>query len=66
MSCRLVFSQILLNMCHLLVRRCTDPFWGCILKRAGFSDEERLVESRVYIPTYLPVACEEDGDSFLL
>jgi hypothetical protein len=31
-----------------------------------YSDEERLVGSRVYIPTCLPVARDEDGGSLLL
>jgi hypothetical protein len=40
---------------------------GCIFKHAGFySDKERFVGSRVYIPTYLPVAHDEDGGSLLL
>jgi hypothetical protein len=42
------------------------PLWGCIFKCAGFSDEQRLVGSRVYIPTCLPVAHDEDGGSLLL
>jgi hypothetical protein len=54
-------------MCHLSVRCRTDPFyWGCIFKCAGFSDEERLVGSQVYIPTCLPVALDEDGGSLQL
>jgi hypothetical protein len=54
-------------MCHLPVHCCSDPFyWGCIFKRAGFSDEERLVGSRVYIPTCLHVALDEDGGSLQL
>jgi hypothetical protein len=66
-SCSIVFSQQPPNMCHLPVRHCTDPFhWGCIFKCAGFLDEERLVRSRVYIPTCLPVARDEDGGSLLL
>jgi hypothetical protein len=48
-------------MCHLPVHHCTDPFWGCIFKRAGFiSSKEPGVGSRAYIPTYLPVALEEE------
>jgi hypothetical protein len=54
-------------MCHLPVRCCTDPFhWGCIFKCAGYLDEEQLVGSRVYIPTSLPVAHDEDGGSLPL
>jgi hypothetical protein len=54
-------------MCHLPVRCCTNPFyWGCIFKRVVLSDEERFVGSRVYIPTCLPVARDEDGGSLLL
>jgi hypothetical protein len=67
MSYSIVFSQMPPNMCHLLVCHCTDPFyWGCIFKRAGYSDEERLVGSRVYIPTCLHVAHDEDGGSLPL
>jgi hypothetical protein len=55
------------NICHLPVRCCTNPFyWGCIFKRVVLSDEERFVGSRVYIPTCLPVARDEDGGSLLL
>jgi hypothetical protein len=51
-------------MCQLPVHCCTDAFyWGCILKRVGFLDEERLVGSQVYIPTCLPMARDEDGGS---
>jgi hypothetical protein len=67
MSCSIVFSQQPPDMYHLPVRCCTDPFyWGYIFKRAGFSDEERVVGSRVYIPTCLPVARDEDGGLLLL
>jgi hypothetical protein len=31
-----------------------------------YSDEKRLVRSRIYIPTYLSVAHDEDGGSLLL
>jgi hypothetical protein len=55
------------NMCQLQVRCCTDPFsWGCIFKCIGYSDEERFIGSRVYIPTCLLVAHDEDGGSLLL
>jgi hypothetical protein len=65
-SCSIVFPQVPPNMCQLPVCCCTDPFyWGCIFKRAGYSDEERLVGSQVYIPTCLPVACDDDGGSLL-
>jgi hypothetical protein len=65
--CSIVFSQQPPNMCHLPVRYCTDPFhWGCIFKCASFLDEGRLVGSRVYIPTCLPMARDEDGGSLLL
>jgi hypothetical protein len=66
-SCSIVFSQQPPNMCHLPVRHCIDPFrWGYIFKSAGYSDEERLVGSRVYIPTCLPMARDEDGGSLPL
>jgi hypothetical protein len=49
------------NMCHLPVCCCTDPFG------AAYSwVEEHLVGSRVYIPTCLPVAHDEDGGSLSL
>jgi hypothetical protein len=49
-------------MCQLPECCCTDPFyWGCIFKYVGFLDKERLVGSRVYIPTCMPVARDEDG-----
>jgi hypothetical protein len=54
-------------MCYLPVRCYTDPFhWDCIFKCAGYSDEDQLVGSRVYIPTCLPVAREDDGGSLPL
>jgi hypothetical protein len=62
-----VFSQQPPNMCHLPVHHCTNPFhWGYIFKCASFSDEEQFVGSWVYIPTCLPVACDEDGGSLSL
>jgi hypothetical protein len=54
-------------MCQLLVRCCTNQFyWGYIFKHAGFSDEERFVGSRVYIPTCLSMVRDEDGGSLPL
>jgi hypothetical protein len=50
----------------LPVRCCTDPFGAAYSNVQVYSDEERLVGSRVYIPTCLPVARDEDGGSLLL
>ena len=67
MSCSLVFSQQPPYMCHLPVHHCTDPLsWGCIFKCAGWYDKEWGLGSRVYIPTCLPVAHDEDEGSLLL
>jgi hypothetical protein len=54
-------------MCHLPVCCCINPFhWGYIFKCTGYSDEKRLVGSRVYIPTCLPVGHDEDEGSLRL
>jgi hypothetical protein len=66
MSCSIDFSQMPPNMCHLLVRCCTDPSGAAYLNVQVYSDEERLVGSRVNIPTCLLVARDEDGGSLLL
>jgi hypothetical protein len=67
MSCNIDFSQMPPNMCHLPVRCCNDPSGAVYSNVQVFiSDEEHLVGSRVYIPTCLPVALEEDGGSLLL
>jgi hypothetical protein len=67
MSCSIVFSQILSNMCHLPVRCCTDPYGVAYSNvQVLFRMRKRLVGSRVYIPTCLPVARDEDGGSLLL
>jgi hypothetical protein len=65
-SCSIVFSKMPPNMCHLPVRRCTDPFGAAYSNVQVYSDEERFVGYRVYIPTCLPVARDEDGVSLLL
>jgi hypothetical protein len=53
-------------MCHLLVRCCTDPFGAAYSNVQVYSDEERLVGSRVYIPTCRHVAHDEDAGSLPL
>jgi hypothetical protein len=54
------------NICHLPVRCCTDPSRAAYSNVQVYLDEERLVGSRVYIPTCLPVARDEDGGSLQL
>jgi hypothetical protein len=44
----------------------TFETYHCIFKHLGFSDEERLVGSRVYIPKCLHVARDEDEGSLSL
>jgi hypothetical protein len=56
-----------LNMCHLPVRCCTDPSRAAYSNVQVFiSNKEPGVGSRVYIPTCLPVALDEDGGSLQL
>jgi hypothetical protein len=65
-SCSIVFSLYPPNMCHLPVHHCTDPLYG-----AAYSNVQVILRmsnwlgSRVYIPTCLPVAHEEDEGSLL-
>jgi hypothetical protein len=54
------------NICHLPVRCCTDPCGAAYSNVQVYSDKEQPVGSRVYIPTCLPVARDEDGGSLLL
>jgi hypothetical protein len=66
-SCRIVFSQMPPNMCHLPVRCCTDPSGAAYSNVQVFiSSKEPGVGSRAYIPTCLPVALDEDGGSLQL
>jgi hypothetical protein len=59
-SCRIVFSQQPSNMC-------LTPFIGAAYSSVQvISDEKRLVGSRVYIPTCLRVARDEDEGSLPL
>jgi hypothetical protein len=54
-------------MCHLPLHYCTDPSRAAYSNvQVFYSDKERPVGSRAYIPTCLPVACDEDGGSLLL
>jgi hypothetical protein len=54
-------------MCHLPVRCCTDPSGAAYSNVLVFiSNKDPGVGSRVYIPTCLPVARDEDEGSLLL
>jgi hypothetical protein len=54
-------------MCHLPVRCCTDPSGTAYSNvQVLLSSKEPGVGSRVYIPTSLPVALDEDGGSLQL
>jgi hypothetical protein len=65
-SCSIVFSQMPPNMCHLPVRCCTDPSGAAYSNVQIYSNDERFVGSRVYIPTCLPVTRDEEGGSLML
>jgi hypothetical protein len=59
--CSIVFSQMPPNMCHLPVRCCTDPFGAAYSNMQVFIQiRKQPVGSRVYIPTCLPVARDEE------
>jgi hypothetical protein len=50
-------------MCHLPVHHCTDPI-GAVYSTCRFtSSKEPGLGSRAYIPTWMPVARDEDGGS---
>jgi hypothetical protein len=66
MSYSLVFSQMPPNMCHLPVHCCTDLSGAAYSNMQVFIRKERPVGSRVYIPTCLPMARDEDGGSLQL
>jgi hypothetical protein len=56
----------LTSMCNLPVCCCTDSFGAAYSNVQVYSNDKRLVGSRVYIPTCLSVARDKDRGSLLL